>query len=49
MRISRDDLVDLIEVGNELIITHGNGSQVGMINLAKEGIEGKTGTLIVQN
>ncbi len=35
-------LVDLVELGNELIITHGNGPQVGMINmafgLAKEGL-----------
>lgn len=29
-------IVDLIEVGNEVIVTHGNGPQVGMINLAME-------------
>jgi carbamate kinase len=29
-------IVDLIESGNEVIITHGNGPQVGMINLAME-------------
>ena len=27
-------IVDLIEAGNEVIIAHGNGPQVGMINLA---------------
>ena len=27
-------IVDLIEAGNEIIIAHGNGPQVGMINLA---------------
>ncbi|SHK25021.1 carbamate kinase [Tepidibacter formicigenes] len=29
-------IVDLIEAGNEVIIAHGNGPQVGMINLAME-------------
>ncbi|SHH32518.1 carbamate kinase [Tepidibacter thalassicus] len=29
-------IVDLIEDGNEVIIAHGNGPQVGMINLAME-------------
>ncbi len=29
-------IVDLIEKGNEVIIVHGNGPQVGMINLAME-------------
>ncbi|WP_432402867.1 carbamate kinase [Wukongibacter sp. M2B1] len=29
-------IVDLIEKGNEVIIAHGNGPQVGMINLAME-------------
>ncbi|MCG8538521.1 MAG: carbamate kinase [Clostridia bacterium] len=29
-------IVDLIEQGNEVIIAHGNGPQVGMINLALE-------------
>ena len=29
-------LVDLVEMGNEVIIAHGNGPQVGMINLAFE-------------
>ena len=27
-------IVSLVEMGNEVIITHGNGPQVGMINLA---------------
>ena len=29
-------LVDLVEMGNDIIITHGNGPQVGMINLGLE-------------
>lgn len=29
-------IVDLVEKGNNVIITHGNGPQVGMINLAME-------------
>jgi len=29
-------IVDLIEDGNEVVIAHGNGPQVGMINLAME-------------
>ena len=29
-------IADLIEEGNEIVITHGNGPQVGMINLALE-------------
>ncbi|GAA0180242.1 carbamate kinase [Clostridium sediminicola] len=27
-------IVDLIEVGNEVVVSHGNGPQVGMINIA---------------
>ena len=27
-------IVSLVEMGNEIVITHGNGPQVGMINLA---------------
>lgn len=35
-----ESLVDLIEQGYEIIVTHGNGPQVGMINLAfSEGAE----------
>lgn len=30
------NLVDLVEEGNRIIVTHGNGPQVGMINLAME-------------
>lgn len=29
-------IVDLVEDGNEVIVCHGNGPQVGMINLAME-------------
>ncbi|MCT4633469.1 MAG: carbamate kinase [Firmicutes bacterium] len=29
-------IVDLVEAGNEVILAHGNGPQVGMINLAME-------------
>lgn len=29
-------IVDLVEAGNEVIVCHGNGPQVGMINLAME-------------
>ncbi len=30
------NIVDLIEKGNDVVVTHGNGPQVGMINLAME-------------
>jgi len=29
-------IVDLTEKGNDIVLTHGNGPQVGMINLAME-------------
>lgn len=32
-------IVDLVEEGNEIIVTHGNGPQVGMINLGLEDYE----------
>ncbi|WP_432405095.1 carbamate kinase [Wukongibacter sp. M2B1] len=37
-------IVDLIELGNEIIIAHGNGPQVGMINLAMETSANLTGS-----
>ena len=33
MRQTAKPIVDLIEAGNQVIIAHGNGPQVGMINL----------------
>ena len=36
VRETAKSLVDLVELGNEVIIAHGNGPQVGMINLAFE-------------
>ena len=35
-------LVDLVEMGNELIITHGNGPQVGMIFNAMANVDPTT-------
>ena len=32
-------IVDLIENGHEIIIAHGNGPQVGMINMAMEDVD----------
>ena len=30
------NIMDIVQMGNEVIITHGNGPQVGMVNLAFE-------------
>ena len=36
VKITAKNIVDLVEDGNSVIVTHGNGPQVGMINLAME-------------
>ena len=36
VKITAKNIVDLVEAGNKVIVTHGNGPQVGMINLAME-------------
>lgn len=36
VKITAKNVVDLVEDGNSVIVTHGNGPQVGMINLAME-------------
>lgn len=36
VKTTAKNIVDLVAVGNNVIITHGNGPQVGMINLAME-------------
>lgn len=36
VRYTSKSIVDLIEAGNQVILSHGNGPQVGMINLAMD-------------
>lgn len=36
VKTTAKSIVDLVEAGNNVIVTHGNGPQVGMINLAME-------------
>ncbi|WMF94747.1 carbamate kinase [Aerococcus mictus] len=36
VKTTAQSIVDLIEAGNEIIVSHGNGPQVGMINLAMD-------------
>lgn len=36
VKITAHNIVDLVEEGNKVIVTHGNGPQVGMINLAMD-------------
>lgn len=36
VKVTAKNIVDLVEAGNKVIVTHGNGPQVGMINLAME-------------
>jgi hypothetical protein len=36
VRHTSKSIVDLIEAGNQVILSHGNGPQVGMINLAMD-------------
>jgi len=36
VKTTAKSIVDLVEEGNDVIVTHGNGPQVGMINLAME-------------
>lgn len=36
VKITAKNIVDLVEAGNYVVVTHGNGPQVGMINLAME-------------
>ncbi|MFM1524410.1 MULTISPECIES: carbamate kinase [Helcococcus] len=36
VKLTAESIVDLVEKGNKVILSHGNGPQVGMINLAME-------------
>ena len=36
VKTTAKSIVDLVEAGNKIIISHGNGPQVGMINLAMD-------------
>lgn len=36
VKVTAKNIVDLVAAGNNVIVTHGNGPQVGMINLAME-------------
>ena len=36
-------IVDLVELGNDVIVTHGNGPQVGMIKVATDNSATKVG------
>lgn len=36
VKTTAKNIVDLVEAGNYVVVTHGNGPQVGMINLAME-------------
>ena len=42
VKVTAKSLVDLVEMGNELIITHGNGPQVGMIYNAMAAVDPTT-------
>ena len=41
VKVTAKAIVDLIEEGHQVIITHGNGPQVGMINNAMAAFQGK--------
>ncbi len=46
LRFSSKALVELITQGNEIIVSHGNGPQVGMINLAFEDASKKNDKIV---